>query len=268
VLKVVKVRKKKYKNNIDRVQAVRTTKAKYQAKYRLRKREEKIKEQQKFTNKTYQTDIYNSIKHLDFEYQATLRFNNYTSIEFATAALQYLTKRLDKGVLNHVATLEHGADNNIHIHLALQFSKEFLSLYATRKRLKQYLYSIWNNETIKNGAVWIRRFRTIQHKENYLQYMFKQVLPVSKFHHKQKQVDHYYIQSFRNIAKEFDTSVNELTTILNKANISPKNDYKKITIKSQRDENIMLYRPLKTILNKYKQQAISLAIAAVWLLLV
>ncbi|MBC8987561.1 hypothetical protein H9X96_17465 [Pedobacter sp. N36a] len=268
MLKVVKKeRKKRYNNEIDRKQAVRITKAKYQRQYRQDQKVKKKEEEARFSNVTYQNDIYNSIKDLDFNYQITLRFNKFTSIECATSAAQYFIKRLGNGITNVVSTPEYGADHNVHMHLAIQFSKQFLFLYTDDKLIKNYLYSIWNNNKRRNGAVWVGQFLNEIHKKNYLKYMFKQVLPQSQWHYKQKQVDLYHIHAF-DIPTRINDCMNILNTVLNKANSVPTINCIGIANTEAHMEKIMRYRGFKSLMTKYKYQAVTIVMAAVWMLLI
>lgn len=264
MLKLVIERKKRYSNNIDKVNARRLTWSKSQAKSRAIKNKNKAKELAEFSDATYQNDIYINIKDLTFYHQGTLRFNKFVSIEYATTAVEYYKNKVKSCVTNLVYTFQKGKDNNIHIHFAYQFTNEFLSLYRNNGQITKYLHSVWNNDKMKNGAVWVNRFDDNQHKKNYLRYMFREVLPLSKWHYKQKEVDLYYVLSFANISTS--NCVRELNNLLLEAKIKPTMCYLPTSRAFVSQRNKMPY--IKEKITKHKHHLITLALVAVWLVLV
>jgi len=265
-LKIVKQRRKRYNTDIERKQANRTNKANYQANYRAKKKIEREKNKTTFSDAVYALNIFNAISELSFGHEITLRFNKYVSIEYASKAAIYFTEYLQKHNItnNIIYSIEYGSDRNIHIHLALNFKVEFLNLYGSDKAIQGKLHSIWNNDKVKNGAVWVRAFKSKEHKKNYLNYILKEILPLSLFHYKQKQVDLYYIQSFANNTIEQNIGFDkELTTVLSNAKIDRNSDcYKMI------DSSDVLTVETLIPYVKYHYQLLAIILALIWFITV
>lgn len=199
-IKIKKERRKKYNTITERVDARRISN-------RISKRKSRIKLRESFVykpnfKKDYKEGIYLSIKKLKFTHQATLKFNKFTGIDYAVKACDFFRDRLIalNVCSNIIYTYEYGAgDKKIHIHLAIDLLEKFQNRYNSELVIANFLDRIWNNQRVRNGTVWIKEFASDTHKENYLTYIFKQVLPDSEKHFRQKQVDLYYIHRFTDV---------------------------------------------------------------------
>nr|WP_121271592.1 hypothetical protein [Pedobacter schmidteae] len=241
---------RKYPTETERINARRLTYRRSKRKTRAVSKLKKIQETQKkvFVGNSYVNNIYESIKDLIFGYEGTLRFNRFTSIENAEKAVITFFKRLGSCCENYIYTFEKGEDRNIHIHLALEFSKSFLSKHKDDLSIINYLSIIWN-EHKKQGKAWVRELKTVEHKLNYLKYMFKEVLPASTSHFKQKQVDLYYIHSFVNCST---AKIQGKITSL---------DFKEYA-------NPVIMTNIELFAGTYKHQIISIILLLVWLALI
>lgn len=190
----------KFNNDIDRKNSERFSKAKSERKRRVKIRERITEEVISDFDKRYIDDLFNSIKGLEFTHILTLRFNQFVSIEYAEKAAIYFSNYLIKyGITsNQFRVTEYGKDRHIHLHFSLRFNSGFVDLYTSDKAIEGFLHKIWNNDMVQNGAVFVE---TIKNKYGYLRYLTKELIPKSKLHFKQKQIDYWYIQSFKNEGK-------------------------------------------------------------------
>lgn len=209
----------KFNNDIDRKNSERFSKANSERKRRVKLRKRITKEVVSDFDKRYIDDLFNSIKELEFTHILTLRFNQFVSIEYAEKAASYFSNYLIKyGITsNQFRVTEYGKDRHIHLHFSLIFNSGFIDLYSTDKDIEGFLYKIWNNDMVQNGTVFVE---TIENKHAYLRYLTKELIPKSKLHFKQKQIDYWYIQNFDNSLKSSPDSESANQTCMLRHDIS------------------------------------------------
>ncbi|TKB96531.1 hypothetical protein [Pedobacter cryotolerans] len=190
-------RKKRYNTVDEREAAIRANKRRSKAKVKLRKSIPNSSHESVFSNLVYRQQQFDCIKGLNFTHECTLRFNNFTMIEDAEFKVRYFRELLQKLniIYNVINCLEFGADKNIHVHLALNFTEQFLKKYNSNEKIKTYLYELWNFNG-RNGTVWVDAFYDDRHKVKYLKYMLKQLFPCSTNLIRQKQIEAFYVQSY------------------------------------------------------------------------
>jgi len=273
-INIVKPIKKRYNNDKDRREAYLESKRKSIKRRRLIERKvlsevEKIN-LKSFTNNTYQDDIFESIKDLGFSHSVTLKFNLFISVDYGKKAAQYFCDCLAKRHVtnNQLYVMEFGKAKHIHLHLALNFTKSFLELYSTDEAIKDYLYLVWNNETVHNGGVWVGELKTNVDKVNYLHYILKELLPLSRYHARQKQIDVWFIQSFNDAADAHEGKMLiHLNQILKDVNIKSiredLNDFHGRVVVFKGREIVKQKITFKRVLYKYKHKLIPAFLAAV-----